>query len=178
MEQGAGVSAARNARLSSLELVGEGMSAVAQIGGMIGHARFFDDFTDDDVRRLATFMRVYRAPPNGTLIAEGEVDDYLLLIIDGHVDVRKRDKRGVVRTVTSVGPGMTLGAMSMVDGEPRFATCVATEPTTFAILSREGMGRILHEAPGLGAKVLIRLVTLLSQRLRQTSATLLHYMER
>ena len=91
MEQGAGVSAARNARLSSLELVGEGMSAVAQIGGMIGHARFFDDFTDDDVRRLATFMRVYRAPPTGTLIAEGEGDDYLLLIIDGHVDVRKRD---------------------------------------------------------------------------------------
>ena len=62
--------------------------------------------------------------------------------------------------------------------EPRFATCIAVEPTTFAVLSREAMVRIILEEPALGAKLLIKLVTLLSQRLRQTSSTLLHYMER
>jgi hypothetical protein len=40
------------------------------------------------------------------------------------------------------------------------------------------MVRIILEEPSLGAKLLIKLVTLLSQRLRQTSSTLLHYMER
>jgi hypothetical protein len=38
--------------------------------------------------------------------------------------------------------------------------------------------RIILEEPSLGAKLLIKLVTLLSQRLRQTSSTLLRYMER
>ena len=55
---------------------------------------------------------------------------------------------------------------------------IAIEPTTFAVLSRDAMVRIILEEPSLGAKLLIKLVTLLSQRLRQTSSTLLHYMER
>ena len=102
----------------------------------------------------------------------------MLLIIQGKVDIVKTDKRGVIQAMTSVGPGMTLGEMSMIDGEPRFATCISVEPTTFAVLSREAMVRIILEEPSLGAKLLIKLVTLLSQRLRQTSSTLLHYMER
>ena len=40
------------------------------------------------------------------------------------------------------------------------------------------MVQIILEEPSLGAKILIKLVTLLSQRLRKTSSNLLHYMER
>jgi CRP/FNR family cyclic AMP-dependent transcriptional regulator len=80
--------------------------------------------------------------------------------------------------MTTVGSGATLGEMSMIDGEPRFATCMALEATTFGVLSRDSMVQIILEEPGLGAKVLVKLVTLLSQRLRQTSSNLLHYMER
>src|SRR5581483_2445675 len=120
----------------------------------------------------------YRAQPGETLIREGDIDDYMLLIIRGKVDIVKTDKRGVRQPMTSAGPGTVLGEMSMIDGEPRFASCIAAETTVFATLSRDAMVRIVLEAPGLGAKLLIKLVTLLSTRLRQTSATLLHYMER
>ena len=80
--------------------------------------------------------------------------------------------------MTIVGAGATLGEMSMIDGEPRFATCVALEPSTFAVLSRDSMVKIIIEEPALGSKILIKLVTLLSQRLRATSSNLLHYLER
>jgi CRP-like cAMP-binding protein len=155
--------AARYSLLKNLEHLGEGTALTEQIYDMIGHSRFFDDFSRQDVQELAGFMQVYRAEPGNMMIREGDVDDYMLLIIQG---------------MTSVGPGMTLGEMSMIDGEPRFATCIAVEPTTFAVLSRDDMVRIILEQPSLGAKLLIKLVTLLSQRLRQTSSTLLHYMER
>lgn len=79
--------------------------------------------------------------------------------------------------MTSVAPGMTLGEMSMIDGEPRFATCIAMDVTTFAMLTRDAMVNIILEKPSLGAKILIKLVTMLSQRLRQTSARLLQFME-
>jgi CRP-like cAMP-binding protein len=79
--------------------------------------------------------------------------------------------------MTSVGPGMTLGEMSMIDGEPRFATCLATRPTVFAVLGRDNMAKIILDHPSLGSKILVKLVTMLSLRLRQTSAKLLHYME-
>jgi CRP-like cAMP-binding protein len=122
-------------------------------------------------------MQVYRAEPGQTIIREGDIEDFMLLIVQGRVDILKTDKRGTIQSMTSVGPGMTLGEMSMIDGEPRFASCMAVEPTTFAVLSRDAMVGIILEQPSLGAKLLIKLVTLLSQRLRQTSSTLLQYME-
>jgi CRP-like cAMP-binding protein len=170
--------APQNSLLKSLENLGEGTALAQQIYDMIGHSKFFDDFSREDVQMLAAFMQVYRAEPGSMIIREGDIDDYMLLVIQGKVDIVKTDKRGAVQPMTSVGPGMTLGEMSMIDGEPRFATCIAVEPTTFAVLSRDSMVRIILEDPSLGAKLLIKLVTLLSQRLRQTSSTLLHYMER
>jgi CRP-like cAMP-binding protein len=67
--------------------------------------------------------------------------------------------------------------MSMIDGEPRFATCIAAAPTVLAVLDRENLARIIVEQPMLGAKILMELVLMLSQRLRSTSARLLHLMD-
>ena len=76
-----------------------------------------------------------------------------------------------------VDAGKTLGEMSMIDGEARFATCVAAEPTVLAVLDRENLARIIVEQPMLGAKILMQLVLMLSQRLRSTSARLLQMMD-
>jgi CRP/FNR family transcriptional regulator, cyclic AMP receptor protein len=67
--------------------------------------------------------------------------------------------------------------MSMIDGEARFATCVAAEPTIVAVLDRENLARIIVEQPMLGAKILMQLVLMLSQRLRSTSGRLLQMMD-
>jgi len=45
------------------------------------------------------------------------------------------------------------------------------------LLSRDDMLRIVADNPSLGAKILIKLVTMLSQRLRHTGAQLLQYMK-
>ena len=65
----------------------------------------------------------------------------------------------------------------MIDGEPRFATCVTTQPTTFRGAHRDDMAKIILEHPQLGSKILVKLVTMLSARLRQTSARLLQYLD-
>ena len=65
----------------------------------------------------------------------------------------------------------------MIDGEPRFATCVAIEPALVAGLHRESLARIIVEQPLLGAKILMELVVMLSQRLRVTSARLVKVLD-
>lgn len=65
----------------------------------------------------------------------------------------------------------------MIDGEPRFATCVAAEDTAFGMLDRDGFREIMDKQPVLASKILLHLVVLLNQRLRQTSAKLLEVME-
>ena len=168
--------APQNALLNTLEHLGEGTALAQQIFDMIGHSKFFADFTRDDIQRLTAFMQIYRAEATQMMIREGDVDDYMLLIIQGRVEIVKIDSHGHLQPMTTVGAGATLGEMSMIDGEPRFATCVAQKETTFGVLTRDDMVKIILEKPSLGSKILIKLVTMLSQRLRHTSATLLQYM--
>ena len=102
-----------------------------------------------------------------------------------HARVRARDQRPIAgaprqqsieappQLLATVEAGRTLGEMSMIDGEARFASCVAAEPAMIAVLDREALARIIVEQPLLGAKILMELVLMLSQRLRATSQRLL-----
>ena len=136
----------------------------------------FSEMDEQEVAGIRDIMEEKKFKPGQVIIREGDIGDYMLLMIRGEVDIYKQNLMGEKQLLTSVMPGMTLGEMSMIDGEPRFATCVALKETTFGMLTREDMGTIILEKPSLGAKILIKLVTMLSQRLRHTSATLLQYM--
>ena len=164
-------------RLESLEDLGEGSAYAGAIFGLVGRSQFFTEFTREDIEHLAAYMHVYRAKPQSTILQEGETGDYMLMVIDGEVDIFKTNPLGGQQYLTSVKAGATLGEMSMIDGAPRFATCIALRNTTLGVLTRDNMGRIIHDQPQLGSKILIKLVTLLSQRLRQTSAQLLQYLK-
>lgn len=164
--------------LARLTCLGSASDMVDVLLDMLGHSKFFEDFTLDDIRRLSQFMTVYRAEAGDTIIREGNTDDFMLLILEGRINIVKTDAHGERHPMASVGPGATLGEMSMIDGEPRFATCIAIDVTTFAVFARDSMVRIIMDEPQLGAKILIKLVTMLSQRLRDTSSSLLHYLER
>ena len=164
--------------LSHIEDLGTGQAYADQIFELVGHSPFFAEFTREDIGLLSDYMQVYRAQAGQALIREGDDGDFMLLIISGAVDIYKNSAQGERQLMTNVLPGMTLGEMSMIDGEPRFATCIATDMTTFAVLTRDSMAKIILEKPSLGSKILIKLVEMLSQRLRQTSARLMQFMER
>ncbi len=164
--------------LQHLERFGKGAAVANEIFGLVGKSLFFAEFSREDISVMAGYMDVYRAAPGETIIRENDSGDFMLLIIEGAVDIFKKGMRGEQQHMTNVGPGMTLGEMSMIDGEPRFATCIATESTVFAVLHRDNMAKIILDHPSLGSKILVKLVSMLSARLRQTSARLLQYMER
>ncbi len=164
-------------KLAKLERVGAGSAIADEIFGLVGKSQFFAEFSKEDISILAGYMEVYRAQPGEILIREGDEGDFMVLIVDGEVDILKRSHRAEQQHMTSAGPGMTLGEMSMIDGEPRFATCMASQLTTFAVLTRDNMAKIILDHAGLGSKILVKMVTMLSLRLRQTSARLLRVME-
>jgi CRP/FNR family transcriptional regulator, cyclic AMP receptor protein len=163
----------RPQQLSHLELLGDALRFSAQIHALIPKCALLENFSPGEVRLLAHFMDVYRAEPGIEIIREGEGGDFMLLIVEGRVEVHKRDRWNTPQLMAAVEAGRALGEMSMIDGEPRFATCVATERTLVAVLHRESLARIIVEQPMLGAKVLMELVLMLSQRLRATSERLL-----
>jgi CRP/FNR family transcriptional regulator, cyclic AMP receptor protein len=62
-----------------------------------------------------------------------------------------------------------LGEMSMLDGEPRYASCWALSEVDAAVLTRAAVSRLIGAHPSIGAKLLVKLTQLLAQRLRNTS---------
>jgi CRP-like cAMP-binding protein len=122
-------------------------------------------------------MQVYRTEPGIEIIREGETGDFMVFLIEGRIEVFKQDRWNAPRLIALISAGQSFGEMSMIDGEPRFASCVAAEPCMIAVLSRDDLARIILEQPTLGAKILMELVLMLSQRLRQTSSKLLDLMD-
>ena len=78
-----------------------------------------------------------------------------------------------IATVAHLGPGASVGEMSMIDGRRRFASCKTAEPTDFAVLSSRNLHEILHSAPRLGNKFLLLLLQMMARRLRDTSNNLM-----
>jgi CRP-like cAMP-binding protein len=145
---------------------------------MVGYAPLFEQFNLAEIRLLGHFMQVYRAQAGQEIIREGEPGDFMMLVIEGRVEVFKQDRWNTPRLIAVIDEGKTLGEMSMVDGEPRFATCVAVEPAVIAVLSRDALALIILEQPMLGAKILMQLAVMLSQRLRHTSNRLVDYVDK
>lgn len=158
--------------------LGDATPFAAQIRAVVGHNALFDDFSEADLRQLGPYMRVFVAPPGGVIIREGDAGDFMLFVIDGLVDITKNDRRGEVKRIAVVKGGQALGEMSMIDGEARFASCTAIEETTYAYLSRPSLQNLIVREPRLAAKILMKLVFMLSQRLRQTSSKLVNFIEK
>lgn len=144
---------------------------------LIGRITVLEDFTLNEIDVLGTFMPVYEAVAGTPLIVEGEPGDFMILLLSGSVDVSRKDRSGVPSRIAVVEAGHTLGEMSMIDGEPRFSSCTALEHTRFAVLTRDSLTEVIRSQSGIGSKILVKLVHMLAQRLRNTSMKLVRVSE-
>jgi CRP-like cAMP-binding protein len=163
--------------IPNVEFLGDAVPFVARIREIIEVIQLFEDFEPDELEGLARYMRSYRAPVGTEIIHEGDSGDFMLLVLDGTVEIVKKDVRGSAQIMATAGPGKTLGEMSLIDGEPRFASCVALSTVEVAVLDRESLSRIIAEEPRIGVKLMMELLMLLNQRLRSVSAQLMDCME-
>lgn len=160
----------------NIEPLGDATPFVDRILEIIGHIKLLEDFGEEDIARLAHYMVCFRVPAGVEIIQEGEPGDFLLLVIEGTIEIVKKGANGLPARVGLAGPGKTLGEMSVIDGEPRFASCITEQDCLLAVLDRENLSRILADEPRMGVKILMELLMLLNQRLRTVSNDLMKCM--
>ena len=163
----------RPALYSSLDYLGGAGAHADDVYEAIKRGPLFEEFTRQEIEALCQFMHCFAAGRHTNLLAEGDDGDYLLIILSGKVAVRKQGPKGELVDIAVVSPGSTLGEMSLIDGERRFANCVTTEPTDFAVMTRADLNQVLLTHPRLANKFLIRLIQILVGRLRDTGVRLM-----
>lgn len=158
--------------------LGKAADFAAEIHKLIAKVTLLEDFTLAEITTLGQYMLIFAADAGTYIITEGDPGDFMILVINGLVDVTRLDRAGQASRIAVVQQGYALGEMSMLDGEPRFSSCIALEPTRFAVLSRSDLSEVIRMQPGIGAKILVKLVHILSQRLRNTSMKLVAVTEK
>lgn len=122
----------------------------------------FSGFNEGELRRVAELSRIIEAPAGAVVTQIGEPGDTFFVLIDGIVAVRTP-----VGTGAELHPGDFFGEMSLLDGEPRSATIVATTPLRLLVVDRSHFRRLLEETPEL----ITRMLTILSRRVRRLEQT-------
>lgn len=99
-----------------------------------------------------------------TILREGDLGETAFVILKGRVQIRSGG-----RDLATLGPGDTLGEMSMVDDKPRSATAVALEDTRLAEIHRDDFFEALQTDP----QATISILTSLFERLREANSRIL-----
>src|SRR5438309_7642751 len=66
------------------------------------YTTLFRSFSSGEVRLLTYFMEMYKAAPGVEIIREGEAGDFMLMLVEGKVDVLKRYKKGMPQQIATV----------------------------------------------------------------------------
>ena len=150
-------------------------------------SQLLQDFTPAEADILGASMLLVHAAPGQVMIREGEFGDWMMLVLKGTVDVTKRLEplagaaqadagadaetaaEPAVSRVAVVRAGAAVGDMSMLDSEPRYATCTAIEPVEAGVWGRHEIALLIRDHPGVGAKLLVKITQMMAQRLRNTS---------
>lgn len=133
-----------------------------------------------DAMRVVAYMRPKRVPVGQALVQEGEKvhTNYMMLILSGDVQIESETPgTGESMIVSVVGAGSLVGEMGLLNGSARTATCVAGTDLVVAVLTREGLRRLLSAEPDLAARFLLALSSRLAERLRETTDKLKRFVQ-
>ena len=134
-----------------------------------------DEFSFNQVKILATYMDVHQVPKETVLFFEGDKTPYLVLIVSGQVHVVKYNSQRNPKRIATLGPGKTIGEMSIIDGEPRSASAVTADSASLMVMTAEKFNRLVDDRPRVAVVLVLKIAKLMSQYLRQTSGRLIDH---
>ena len=133
------------------------------------------EFSWRELEELSKYMNVEMFQKGNVIFEEGDKEAFMCVIFTGKVNILK-ESGNENKLITSIDAGRLFGEMSLIDGSPRSATAKAYEDTVLIVLTKQEFSRILDEKPRMGAKILQKIATVMSYRLRETTGVLADYL--
>ncbi|MBV9017440.1 MAG: ATP-binding cassette domain-containing protein [Alphaproteobacteria bacterium] len=103
----------------------------------------FKNLTPHELTDVAERMTRRQFMPGEVIIREGEVGEELFLISEGEVEI---DRSG--HEVARLGAGDFFGELSLMSGDPRNATVVATKPVDTYVLGKDDFQSAIEASAG------------------------------
>jgi signal transduction histidine kinase len=127
--------------------------------GALRRSDLFAELSAEDLAGIAAGGERVTVPAGRLLFAEGSEPDAMYVVLDGALEVLKREGDGEV-LLNTCGPGEPIGELSLVHGRPRSATVRATEDSVLMRVPAASFGDLLCQpttARALLSTVVLRL---------------------
>lgn len=130
----------------------------------------FSSLSEEEGVVLCSYLELKEWPAGAVLMKDGEPGDSMGFLVDGKLAVKKETSfPGKHILVAILEKGSMVGEISAVEPQLRNATVVATEKSRLLILTHDNLNKLLENNHELGAKLLKRIIHVLSFRLRKAS---------
>ncbi|HZA91664.1 MAG TPA: Crp/Fnr family transcriptional regulator [Gemmatimonadales bacterium] len=141
------------------------MTEDPNLARLLGANPFFGRMQPDVLQAIAGLCVTRKLSMNEVLFQKGDPGDALFAIRRGQIRIGTSTDEGRRLTLNLLGAGDVFGEIALLDGQPRTADAVASEPTLLFMIRRRDFLNLLEWNP----TVSIQVVELLCERIRYLS---------
>ena len=126
--------------------------ALERIMAQLSIVDFLATLDTKQIEVLAEGARWELYLPGERIVRQGDPGDVLYVIVSGKADIRL-EQGGLITTVTTLEPGKFFGEMSLLTGEPRSATVVASTELSVIAVGKQALLQVVQEDRGLVERI-------------------------
>lgn len=136
------------------------------------------DLSPSQVTRLAGLVELQSHAARQVLAREGTVDNHLVVVVSGTLDVVKHLGTPNESMLTTLHAGDLAHELGFLDGTPRYATLVAASAARVLVLERERLESLIDTDPRILYAIMcaiVRTVHTVQTRLSVQATELMNY---
>lgn len=137
-----------------------------EVAETLSKSTLFRDLEKDEISALLILAERRLFSPGQVIYEEGSDGISILVLVSGTIGIIINDKEQFIRNIS----GETFGESAFLEGLPRSATLIAkTEVILFEMIN-DHLWDLLSNKPSLGMKILTRIASNTSRKMREASA--------
>jgi diguanylate cyclase (GGDEF)-like protein len=125
-----------------------------------------------ELNAVSAFLEPRRFLKGDVIFKRGEPGTEMFIVRSGRVASLATDSDGNERVLYEFGSGRFFGEMSIIENEPRSATCAALEDTELLVLEGLDFYRLVWEHPMIGTRMLASMARVMAGWLDEASGFL------
>lgn len=136
---------------------------------LLGALPFFEGLGDGELRKVSRLFnqKLYRVGEK--IFNKGDSGNEAYVVMRGQIEILLEPGS---KPIAQFGNGQIFGELAFLDGSPRTALAVASQPSILLVIQRVAFNTLVQREPHLGMVVMRNIALELSNRLRKTNQAL------
>ena len=135
-------------------------------------SRLFEGLLPEEIEMLCELIQQKKFEAGSVVFEQGDVGDSLYLLVEGQVDVVRKNEDGSEHVIATLDAPDFFGEMSLIDKEYRSATIKAKSDSLLLCLTNKNLHSFARVYKNGFTLVVINIARVLSYRLRETNEKL------